>query len=812
MATHAQTASKDIASVALIKYIVGLHNGVAARLHEYDSWPNIDGHIEILYEDRQPMGVIWAQVKGLPENHGLKFACPTGLFEFAAQIGPIFLLGVDLKEERIYWNYYDEDSVAGLEYASKQTLTVEFDPDRSFTKQEMDYIEAWKQLVIDRKARILGLRDTIRNQLLNMIDVSKKLLDNYRYTETIRYLTGLKDNQWDIADNSARFRILTNMAAALYQCNKPGEAAQYFLEAYKFDPGAPKALSNRAFAYLLKNEFKKAQAEASEILKTNPLDLQASAIKVLAMGELGRKYKTIKMSIDSNTLETAEVSYALGFVAQKARLTGEARSLFERAASQDDDPHMAATFGINLLEEITIDNPRATRSTLTVAQRDQARRAVDLLQKAWAYIPDEEDRKIRHEWLFNRMMAYRIVGEDYNAEKAADELLRLKSDEDLYAKYAAIIAFESGKLTTAEAYLTRQIGNGSQMPDLKLILVDVFMTQGKLDKAEGLALEFIGIYEKQDHLWIIAHQTLFALYLKQEHFDKASQLATQLTAQNGTKVLGQLFSARLAIMKQDSELAASLLEQAEAGMPEDIDKTAVLTLAEEAYTAKVYEIAAKAYEKVLQPDVDDQFTGRFLHSLFEAKRFQMAITVAESIRKKYGASRRVTQFEWSSYLELQDLPNARKVFVEYLKTHPEDEDAKLSIALIDVRSDNSGELDKFLDEPKDLGKLSLHSRIQLAELYELSGRTTQALELSYDTRKKFENAPDAHMAYFSLMARLDASVPELLEPATVQPNSVLLYNGGFFVIEADHEPQIRDNEISVEEARRRGFIDKKVRV
>ncbi len=736
MATHTPTASKDGASVALIKYIVNLHNGVAARLHEYDTWPNIDGHFEILYEDGQPMGVIWAQVKGLPENHGLKFACPTGLFEFAAQIGPVFLLGVDLQEERIYWNYYDEERVGGLEYASQQTLTVEFDPGRSFTKQERGYIEAWKQLVVERKARILGLRDIIRDQLLNMIDVSKQLLDNYRYTEAIRYLTGLKDNQWDRADNSARFRILTNMAAALYQCNKPEEAAQYFLEAYKFDPGAPKALSNRAFAYLLKNEFKKAQAEANEILKTNPLDLQASAIKVLAMGELGRKYKTIKMSIDSNTLETAEVSYALGFVAQKAQLIREARSLFEKAASQDDDPHMAATFGINLLEEITIDNPRATRSTLTVAQRDQARRAIDLLQKAWTSIPDEEDRKIRSEWLFNRMIAYRIVGEDYNAEKAADELLRLKPDEDLYTKYAAIIAFESGKLTTAEAYLTRQIGNGSQMLDLKVILIDVFMAQGKLDKAERLTLEFIDIHEKQDHLWIVAHQTLFDIYLKQEHFDEANQLAAQLIAQNGTKVLGQLLSARLAIMKQDSEQAASLLEQAEADMPVDIDKTAVLSLAEEAYIAKVYEIAAKAYEKVLQPDIDDPFTHRFLHSLFEARRFQMAIAVAEGIRKKYGTSRRVTQFEWFSYLELQDLASARTILVDYLKTHPEDEDAKLSIALIDVRSGNNGELNKFLDEPKDLGKLNLQSCIQLAELYELSGRTKLALELLYDSSKK----------------------------------------------------------------------------
>ncbi len=173
MAIHSITASNDSAAVGLIKFILGTHAKVVARLHDYDTWPNTDGHIEVLDDDRQPMGIIWAQVKGLPENHKLKFRCPTGLFEFAHQNGPIFLFGVDPKEKKIYWNYYDEDVVAKLKYANKKTLTVEFEPERSFTEQDTSYIEAWKQLVTDRKARIPGLRDTIRGQLLRMIDVSK---------------------------------------------------------------------------------------------------------------------------------------------------------------------------------------------------------------------------------------------------------------------------------------------------------------------------------------------------------------------------------------------------------------------------------------------------------------------------------------------------------------------------------------------------------------------------------------------------------------------------------------------------------------
>ena len=810
MAIHSPAASTDSAAVGLVKFILGNHGEIAIRLHDYDTWPNTDGHIEVLDDDRQPMGIIWAQAKGLPENHNLKFSCPTGLFEFARQNEPIFLFGVDLNEEKVYWNYYDEDAVAELKYAGKKTLTVAFDPGRSFTKRDTSYVAAWKQLVTDRKAKIQGLRDTIKDQLLRMTDVSKQLLEKHRYTETVEYLTELKNTQWDTADNATRFRILSTMASALYQCGKHEEAAQYFLDAYKFDPSAPKARSNRAFAYLLKNDFKRALVEANELLEINPLNTPASAIKVLAMSGLGRKYKTIKASIDAKTLETPEVSFALGSVAQKANLTQEAKSLFESAVTQDDDPHIAVSLGTILVEEITNNNPHAMRGMLDDAEKGQVKQAIGLLQKAWGMIPDVEDRKARAEWLFNRMLACRMLGETSTAEKVVEELLALKSDDVVYVKNAAIVALESGKPTVAEVYVQQHIGRGSPMPDLRLLLSDAFMAQGKFEKAEEELLAFLNAHKEQDSLWMNANQNLFQAYLKQEYLDKADQLATQLVLQDRTKVLGHLFSARLARIKQDSEQAVSLLEQAEARISEDTEMRIILDVAEEAYDSKIYGVAARAYERARLPHVDHPFTCRYLHSLFESGRFQKTIDIAAKIRKKCGPSRQVAQLEWAAYQELQNLPAARRVLVHYVKDHPEDEEARLEIAFIDFRSGNNRVLRKYLDEPRDVDKLDLYARIQLAHLYQMCGRTKQMLALLYDTRKKFENNPDAHSAYINLTMGLDDATPEMLEPETVQPNTVLLYDGGFFVIEADREPQIRDNEIDVAEAKHRGFMGKKV--
>ena len=555
---------------------------------------------------------------------------------------------VDSKEKKIYWNYYDEDVVAKLKYANKKTLTVEFEPNRSFTEQDTSYIKAWKQLVTDRKARIPGLRDTIRGQLLRMIDVSKQLLEKNRYTETAKYLTDIKNTQWDIADHPARFRILTIMASALQQCRKLEEAAQLFLDAYKFDPSAPKARSNRAFAYLLKDDFKKALAEANEILETNPLNPQASAIKILTMSSLGQKYKTIKASVDAKMLETPEVSYVLGCAALEANLTIEARSLFESAATHDDDPQITFSLGTNLLEEIINNNPYAMREILDDAQKNQVRQALSWLQKAWNGIPDVEDRKIRSEWLFHQMIAYRLLGEDHNAEKAIEELLTLKPDHDLYVKNAALIALDSGKLIVAEAHLKQQIGRGSQMLELRLILTEVLMAQEKYLEAEEVIIEFTHEHTEHDNLWINANQDLFEIQIKRERLDKAGQLAVQLASQDATKVLGHLFSARLARMKQDSEQAVSFLEQAEAGVLADAERRTIIGLAEEAYAAGHFEIAARVYKRVFQPHANDPFIHKYLHSLFETKQFQQTIDIAEEIRNKCGLQRQIMQFETGS--------------------------------------------------------------------------------------------------------------------------------------------------------------------
>src|SRR2546422_3800815 len=39
MAIHSITASNDSAAVGLIKFILGTHAKVVARLHDYDTWP-----------------------------------------------------------------------------------------------------------------------------------------------------------------------------------------------------------------------------------------------------------------------------------------------------------------------------------------------------------------------------------------------------------------------------------------------------------------------------------------------------------------------------------------------------------------------------------------------------------------------------------------------------------------------------------------------------------------------------------------------------------------------------------------------------
>lgn len=811
--SHGKTSFTDVQSVALITGTLASHGRIAPNIAAHDSWPNTDGDLDILDDSGGFVGSFKVQAKTLAESGKLKFTCSVGFLNYC-KIMPVMLLVADNETEKVYWLYLNEESVSKLDYADNtSTKTLDLIEEQSFSKTDTAYIDEWTELFIAKKSKIDELTKKVSEALTNEIDIGKKFLETYRYSEGLAYFLDLKDRRWEEADAHSKFRIQSNIAAAQCHLDQVEDGAKNFLEAYEFQPDLPKAQTNKAVAHILQGDYQKAVDQADVVLATNPLDANASSAKIQAMALLGMSLNDIVSVIDTAVLNDSSVAYALSTAAKQQGLDAEALIYLEKAVSEDSDgdPNVLADLGISILESVISMDRVARRGLLNPDQTERINRAALLLQKAWKGLPDAEDRKHNSAWLFDIAMAYRVLGQDYDAEKANEELMNLVPDNDMYIKNAAVIAMEGGKFEVAEGYFKQMIENGSSLPELPIMLVDTLKYQKKNDEALKLAEEFLDTHDKTDILYADMSENLFDIFLLQEKLEQAQTLANSLIENPATSLIGYLFLARLDRIKQSSESSIRNLEKAQHLIKEDTPEKLILDIAEEAYASEKFDIAAKSYGQVFKSPSDNPYMQRYLRSLFQVGRYDDVIEKAKEIREQTGTSRNVTQFEWGSYLELQDLPSARAVLTVYIDEHPEDEEARLNRAIIDLRTKKVKALDEYLSGDINLADLSLLSEIQLSNLYQSRNQPLRTLEIIYDARRRYPNEPDAHSAYITIFLGLEDSsnISKVVDIKIVQGNSALIYEGGHFLIETTYEPEISNNEITLQDAQKRGFVGKK---
>lgn len=153
IASHGENNFKDEESISLIKLLLAKHRRVMPKLDSIDKWPNIDGYIEIQSKEGIIIGRLNVQAKTLNKKDVLKFRCPVP-FLSNCEIDPCLLFGVDTKNERVYWLYFDVYKLKEIDFENNTTSkTIEFIEDQYFDKQIFNCIEQWELLVKKNQER-----------------------------------------------------------------------------------------------------------------------------------------------------------------------------------------------------------------------------------------------------------------------------------------------------------------------------------------------------------------------------------------------------------------------------------------------------------------------------------------------------------------------------------------------------------------------------------------------------------------------------------------------------------------------------------
>ena len=144
-------AIDEIRAINTLKSILD-PNQIIADIHQLDTVPDVDGHLDVLDDGRRPTAKLEVQVKKLPDDYGAtpKLQVKLGLFGYAslATNNPVFLIGVDINHEKAYWFHVQPGIV---ENPGQETITVNFPTTQIIDRGNKRYIAEW--LAISRETQ-----------------------------------------------------------------------------------------------------------------------------------------------------------------------------------------------------------------------------------------------------------------------------------------------------------------------------------------------------------------------------------------------------------------------------------------------------------------------------------------------------------------------------------------------------------------------------------------------------------------------------------------------------------------------------------
>lgn len=176
-APYPETNTSELNAVIALCHILD-KSRIKPSLSTLDKIPNVDGHIEIVNQNQQPIGKIEVQVKFLPlkKRDKPKHQCEIQFLSYCEHsILPVFLIVVDPTGEKAYWIHISINYLKNIKNKIKgQTVNIDLPAENVITKFDSSYIPLWINILSDYKTRLIDF-DRINAELENMKVANKKL-------------------------------------------------------------------------------------------------------------------------------------------------------------------------------------------------------------------------------------------------------------------------------------------------------------------------------------------------------------------------------------------------------------------------------------------------------------------------------------------------------------------------------------------------------------------------------------------------------------------------------------------------------------
>jgi len=468
-----------------------------------------------------------------------------------------------------------------------------------------------------------------------------------------------------------------------------------------------------------------------------------------------------------------EVANAISYLFRKKENFVESRKWLETAIDNDttDSPELKADWGTVLMKLVTDDQSTFFGIQINDEKRAQIEKSIELLTSAWNRVANTSIRDLRLDWIANRGLAKRLLGDLDGAIEDIETALEAEPSDPAYSKYMAMLLHEKGENGKAINLLTEIIKSGT-LPEAALLLGQVLREENKFPEAIKAVKELLA-GDPGEVIREEACRLLIRLYIDIKDFPNARDVLRSLQAKDSTNISYTVDDARIADASGSRDVALSILLKAAKNMTDQTTYRQLLELADGFYAIKEFEEAANIYERIVDKTVNSPLSRVLLNSYGLAGILDKALNTCEILHKKYGPLEYLAEMQSAIYEEMGDLPKAKEVCESYLESFPNDSGMKLRLAVINLRSNDFINLDKFLDSPLEIQELSLEHGLQFAGLLAVRKRHQRAFSVIYELRRNFFGNANAHLKYMGVFLQLDKDVSDWLNVTKVEVDTAV---------------------------------------
>lgn len=646
------------------------------------------------------------------------------------------------------------------------------------------------------------------------IDDIKKLMEEHQYSDAVKGYERLKNRIWSKADDKVKFRILTNLGSAYYSWGKLNEAGPLFIEAYQYNPDEEISLTNLSIAYSFQSDFENTEKYARQILEKNPNNLNGYSI-LLQIPPYKDSFDKAFSLIPERFREEPLIAFCLGLAAQDEKKFDISLHWLEIALKNDKEnsPDFKSSVAVALIQNLW-----SVKSTILYGQISQEdknilNRVISLLTQSWEQIKDTDLKVVHPVWILNRGIAHKLLGNLDNALEDIKTAYNINSSDIEFIKHLALIHIRREELPQAIALL-ETIKSERKLPEISLILADIYNSTDNLEKAVSVTSDFL-VWAEDKQLRFVSYRILVDVYLKLNDIGNAELYADKLLEEFSDEVSSYTAASRVARRKNDEAKAVNLLIKAKSLISEATYITDLVELADDLFNIRKFKEALECYELFTDIEQDTRFTLTLLFSYYNAGILSKALNLCSTIRHKHGILFKYTELEIAILEEINDLAESKKLAIEYLRIFPENLSIKLRLARLNYLTGSLAEVDSFLDEPVNLLDISLENGLTISSLLAQRGRIRESFDLMYELRRKHYDKAEAHSFYIANFFLNDKKAEEWLNSDVVDNGFAVRLeriggNREWYLIDDRLDADLQKREFKLSHPLIQGLIKKKL--